>query len=99
MGSASDWFQILTLALVFGGGNFLWSLSRRSQLGIKPALAVKEIVGWALLGLCFGMTVIFRWHAFGYPLIFVTLPALAVGFLTGPYGLKLLQRVRTGPTS
>jgi YD repeat-containing protein len=85
------WLEVLTAAAVFGGGMLLSGAYRRAQSGARPAITTADMVGLPLMGLCFGIVLVFGWHAFSYPLVFITVPALGVVFLTGPFRLKLLH--------
>jgi hypothetical protein len=94
MENAPAWNQLLTAATVFGGGMLFSSAYRRYQAGVSPVITAADMIESSLMGLCFAMILVFRWHAFSYPLGLITVPALGIVFLKGPYGLELLRRIR-----
>jgi hypothetical protein len=94
MGNLREWVETVILAIFFGGVSLLWGWYRGPQAVVRRTPSASDIIGWSLMGLCFGLLMVFGWRAFSWPVVLITAPALAIGFLTGPYGLKVLKRIR-----
>src|SRR5205809_8036691 len=77
MGTARDWMEVL-LSGALWGMLFLYVSDRKSS-NIKPTLSLLSTSFYAFAGLLFGLWSTFRWKAFRWPLILVTVSAL-VGF-------------------
>lgn len=80
MENAPAWIQLLTAATVFGGGMLFSGAYRRYQAGVSPVITAADMIAGPLMGLCFAMILVFRWHAFSYPLVLITVPAWALFF-------------------
>ena len=48
--------------------------------------SIGDILFWALMGLWFGVVLVFHWRAFQHPLIFITVVAFASAVILGKIG-------------
>jgi hypothetical protein len=76
MGTANDWTWVVFEAVLYAGAMLVWSAFKRRKAHIEPVLSVMDYLGWAFLGLFFGLAVTFHWQAFQWPLVLLTAVAL-----------------------
>lgn len=70
-------------AIFWGGAMLLWETVRRGCAHIKPVLRLVDVLGWALMGLCFDLVMTFQWRAFHWPFILLTLATFVGGAVVG----------------
>jgi hypothetical protein len=83
MGTAKDWIEVLLSGGFLGGAMLLLHVFDRKTSKLKPALSVWGVLFYVSAGLLYGLLVRFGWQAFRWPLVLVTVLALAGGALVG----------------
>jgi len=79
VGTPKEWIEVSFATIFWGGLMLLWTVRKRRKAQIKPVLLFTDFLGWALLGLCFGLVTTFNWVAFRWPLILATVLSFAGG--------------------
>ncbi len=92
MGTERDWMSVAFFAIFWGGGMLVWEALRKSDAHIKPALVFMDVLSWTLAGLCYGIGVTFRWQAFHWPLILLTVATFVGGVFAA---ISARQKVRS----
>jgi peptidoglycan/LPS O-acetylase OafA/YrhL len=77
MGTMREWVWVSFGAIFWGGFMLLWTAHKRRKAQIKPVVLFKDVLGWALMGLWFGLVTTFNWQAFHWPLILATVLTFA----------------------
>ena len=72
MGTAGDWKSAVLWGLFWGAGMLAFTAYTRRKSHIVPALSVADALGWAFMGLWWGIVITFHSRAFHWPLILLT---------------------------
>jgi hypothetical protein len=64
MGTTREWMSVSFAAIFWGGFMLLWTALKRRKAQIKPVLLFTDVLGWALMGLSFGLVTTLNWQAF-----------------------------------
>ncbi len=92
MGTLQDWIGVAVAGAVFGIGMALTTGPRKAPDGSKTGWSWADGVSYALLGLCFGISITFGWKASRPPFVFILL--LAIG---GAFALAKLVPLKPPP--
>jgi hypothetical protein len=82
MGTLTNWIEVASSAIFWGGGMLLWTIHKRKVANIKPALSYVDVLFWGLGGLDFGLVTTPGWQAFHRPLIFLLLVTFVAAMIT-----------------
>ncbi len=89
MGTSNEWIKVVLLGGLWGLSMILSSAHRRTSMSLKTAWYLEEVLSWLLMGLCFGIVVVFPLRrAFSMPLVFVTVAAFVGSCVVGMIGDK-----------
>ena len=80
MGTLHDWIGVALAGAVFGIGMALTTGPRKAPDGSKTGWSWADGVSYVLLGLFFGIGIMFGWKAFHPPFVFILLLAIGGAF-------------------
>jgi hypothetical protein len=83
MGTMDDWMRVLLTGAIWIFLMLLLGSSKSKGANTRPPLLGTNIWVWFAWGLFMGLFGVFYGKAFQRPLVFLTAPALAGGFIAG----------------
>ena len=97
MGTVAEWREVLISGGLWGTLMLLFDLFKRRSGNKIPAPYL--ILLWAVGGFCFGFLVVFGVRVVRWPLVTITLPALAVFVLISSVYRKKTQQLLNNNSS
>jgi hypothetical protein len=82
MGSLEQWLLVVLSSFFWAGWMSVLEGRRRKAAKLEPMQFRTIILRWILPGLTFGFLFEFRWRAFHFPLVFVTVGIFVLDFAT-----------------